>query len=350
MHRAILAACFPWFLWLLAGFAGLWLLARISGARLELGRFRSLHRSEEGGIQTLSFVLTLPIFMMIVLFIVQVSQLMIGIVVVHYAAFAAARAASVWLPAEMQNEPANILDPIAINEDRSIYPVWVSKILVFNQIPPGRAWKYNKIWSAAALACIPIAPSHQYLKPSAFQSRNSNQGQTVARMYQTLVPKSAGDSVIPGRILNKNLYACEHTWITITGVDYDQNATMGPTYNPIGHPSPTDPLSPGFNDNVTYNQNEIGWQDPITVQVWFRFPLLTGPGRFLSPAHFLKAQLAPPDGTPDKVSSRIQIWDKDSHPDYAESVYWTQLTATATITSEGIKSSIPYVHYPEPID
>src|SRR5580704_4573888 len=121
MHRAILAACFPWFLWLLAGFAGLWLLARISGARLELGRLRSLHRSEEGGIQTLSFVLTLPIFMMIVLFIVQVSQLMIGIVVVHYAAFAAARAASVWLPAEMQNEPANILDPIAINEDRSIY-------------------------------------------------------------------------------------------------------------------------------------------------------------------------------------------------------------------------------------
>ena len=77
MHRAILEACFPWFLWLLAAFAGLWLVARVSGARLETARLWRLHRCQEGSVQTLSFVLTLPIFMMIVLFIVQVSQLMI---------------------------------------------------------------------------------------------------------------------------------------------------------------------------------------------------------------------------------------------------------------------------------
>jgi hypothetical protein len=58
--------------------------------------------------------------------------------------------------------------------------------------------------------------------------------------------------------------------------------------------------------------------------------------------------LSPPDGTPDKVSSRIQIWDKKDHPRYAESVYWTELTATATMTSEGIKSGIPIVQKPEP--
>src|SRR6267142_4178143 len=107
MHRAILEACFPYCLCLLAGFAGLWLVARVSGAQLTLARLRNLHRSQEGSIQTLSFVLTLPLFMMIVLFIVQVSQLMIGITIVHYAAFAAARAASVWLPAHMPNEPVN---------------------------------------------------------------------------------------------------------------------------------------------------------------------------------------------------------------------------------------------------
>ena len=38
---------------------------------------------------------------MIMMFIVQVSQLMIGTIVVHYAAFAAARTAIVWIPARL---------------------------------------------------------------------------------------------------------------------------------------------------------------------------------------------------------------------------------------------------------
>jgi len=345
MHRAILEACFPWFLWLVAAFAGLWLVARVSGASLNVARLRRLHHCQEGSVQTLSFVLTLPLFMMIVLFIVQVSQLMIGITVVHYAAFAAARAAIVWLPAEMPDEPQNTMDPITVDET-SVYPMWMSRVVVFNQIPTGRAWKYNKIWSAAALACLPIAPSKQYLKPSALQSFNSNLGNTTVMMYRSMVPKAANDPVIMKRILNKNYYACEHTWIQISGVDYGTmvggqlfgNSRVGRTDNPLNHPV------------VPWKSNEIGWQDPITVQVWFRFPLLTGPGRFLSPGHFLKTQLAPPDGTPDRVSSGIQIWDKKDHPQYAESVYWTKLTATATITLEGIKSGIPMVYFPERID
>jgi hypothetical protein len=346
MHRAILEACFPWFLWLMAAFAGLWLVARVSGASLRLARLRRLHRCQEGSVQTLSFVLTLPLFMMIVLFIVQVSQLMIGITVVHYAAFAAARAAIVWLAAETPDEPQNTMDPITVDET-SVYPAWMSRVVVFNQIPTGRAWKYNKIWSAAALACLPIAPSKQYLTASALSSFNSNLGNTTAKMYRSMVPKAANDPVIARRILNKNYYACEHTWIQISGADYGMlmpgsglvgNSLVGRTDNPLNHPI------------IQWKSNEIGWQDPITVQVWFRFPLLTGPGRFLSPGHFLKTQLAPPDGTPDKVSSGIQIWDKKDHPQYAESVYWTKLTATATITLEGIKSGIPMVYFPERID
>jgi hypothetical protein len=344
MHRAILQACFPHFLWLLAGFAALWLVARVSGAKLALGRLRTLHRSQEGSVQTLSFVLTLPLFMMIVLFIVQVSQLMIGITIVHYAAFAAARAASVWLPAEMPNEPANEMDIISMDLRRTSYPYWHSQPVTFSEWPPGTAWKYQKIWSAAAMACIPIAPSKRYLTPEAMQQMQGNITPTTIQLYQTLVPKAANDSVIPNRIRNKAYYAFEHTWIHVSGADYGSNANapgsgnsmMGPTYNPQNHPT------------VPYKPNEIDWEGPITVQVWFRFPLLTGPGRFLSPGHFLKAQLSPPDGTPDKVSSRIQIWDKKDHPRYAESVYWTELTATATMTSEGIKSGIPIVQKPEP--
>ena len=59
----------------------------------------AIARRPTGQRQSLSFVLTLPFFIMILLFIVQVSQLMIGQIVVEYAAFAAARAAAVWIPA-----------------------------------------------------------------------------------------------------------------------------------------------------------------------------------------------------------------------------------------------------------
>ena len=159
MHRAILEACFPYFLWLLAGFAGLWLLARVSGGRLSLGRLRNLHRAQEGSVQTLSFVLTLPLFMMIVLFIVQVSQLMIGITIVHYAAFAAARAASVWLPAHTPSEPVNTVNGLAQSPPNWSTSVMLSQNGVFS-VP---SWKCQKVWTAAVMACYPIAPSKQYL-------------------------------------------------------------------------------------------------------------------------------------------------------------------------------------------
>ncbi|MBS0263938.1 MAG: hypothetical protein JSS02_18510 [Planctomycetes bacterium] len=349
MHRAILEACFPLLLWMLAGFAGIWLMLRLSGARLSLAKLRRLHACQQGGVQTLSFVLTLPLFMMLVLFVVQVSQLMIGITIVHYAAFAAARSASVWIPAEMPAEPANEMDPIAINADKSIYPVWVSQVIEFNEIPQGRAWKYNKIWTAAAINCIPIAPSHRYLKASALQQLDSQIAETIVGLYRNLVPKKANDSVIPNRLRNKAAYAARHTYIVITGTDVSQNSLNGPTYNPLDHPQPTDIYSAEYEypQQWQYQPNEVGWQDPITVQVSFRFPLLTGPGRFLAPNKFMSQKLTPADGTPDKVSQRIQIWDKRDHPEYEESVYYTILTATATITNEGMKSIIPYPQNPE---
>ena len=278
--------------------------------------------------------------MMIVLFIVQVSQLMISITVVHYAAFAAARAASVWLPTEMPAEPANQIAPSAIVVT---YPNWTTPTLNYNAGGGVPSWKCQKNWSAAAIACIPISHSHQYLTASAAQQSNSNMAGMTAALYQALVPKSAGNLQIPNRIRNTTAYACEHTWFTISGSDMSQNSVNGPTYNPLNHTSPTDPLSPEFNypNQWQFRSNEIGWQDPMTVQVSHRFALLTGPGRFLSPGKFLSTKLTPADGTPDKVSHRIQIWDKNAHPSYAESVYYTVLSATATIINEGMKSIIP---------
>src|SRR5580704_7441428 len=101
MVRAILSACSPWLAFLLVLILAAWALVRFSRAQLRLGRLLTLHRDEAGSIQSLSFVLTLPVFIFVMLMIVQVSQLMIGVVVVHYAAFAAARSAAVWIPASM---------------------------------------------------------------------------------------------------------------------------------------------------------------------------------------------------------------------------------------------------------
>ena len=101
LNRAILQSLLPAFAALAAACVLLRIVVGVSGARLEIVRLRKLHRSEEGAVQSLSFVLTLPLFIMIVMFIVQVSQLMIGIMGVHYATFAAARAAIVWTPARV---------------------------------------------------------------------------------------------------------------------------------------------------------------------------------------------------------------------------------------------------------
>ena len=78
MFHAILTACAPWLACLLLLLLAAWALVRFSRAQLRLGRLLNLHRDENGSVQSLSFVLTLPLFIMVMLFIVQVSQLMIG--------------------------------------------------------------------------------------------------------------------------------------------------------------------------------------------------------------------------------------------------------------------------------
>ena len=72
--------------------------------------------------QSLSFVLTLPLFIMVMMMIVQVSQLMIGMVVVHYAAFAAARSAAVWIPAAMRRAGAAQLHQFLCRRSRRPEP------------------------------------------------------------------------------------------------------------------------------------------------------------------------------------------------------------------------------------
>ncbi len=116
-----------------------WALVRFSRAQLRLGRLLTLHRDEAGSIQSLSFVLTLPVFIFVMLMIVQVSQLMIGIVVVHYAAFAAARSAAVWIPAAMPApEGPCCISSYAVDPDAP------------DQVAPVANPTARRLWSSAA--------------------------------------------------------------------------------------------------------------------------------------------------------------------------------------------------------
>ena len=74
MARAILTACSPWLVLLLVLILAAWALLRFSRVQLRLGRLLELHRDEVGSVQSLSFVLTLPLFIMIMMMIVDPPQ------------------------------------------------------------------------------------------------------------------------------------------------------------------------------------------------------------------------------------------------------------------------------------
>ena len=348
MNRTVLEACLPCLLALIVACGLVPCLVRCSGARWNLKRLGSLHHCQRGGVQSLSFVLTMPLFIMIVLFIVQVSQLMIATLVVHYAAFAAARSAIVWIPAELQPngraiaEPENVL-PLPASESNP-------SLLVFRAGPDragnaavweyaresqtARSVKYANIFTAAALACSPLAPSRDLGYRNGLQ--NSDVAETLLNAYRTLAPSTAANPRLRSRIEQKIAYAFMNTAVRIEWVDRDSRA--GPTYNPrVAIIDDDGRARRDQNGNVvrTWRSNEVGWEDPISITVTHEFTLLPGPGRFLS--RFLVRA----DGRPDRISQRIH---RLNGPENLDS-YSTPVWATVTLTNEGMKPILPYVQH-----
>ncbi|MEI8372465.1 MAG: TadE/TadG family type IV pilus assembly protein [Planctomycetota bacterium] len=321
MARAIMTACLPWLVLLLVLILAAWVLVRFSRAQLRLGRLLELHRDEVGSVQSLSFVLTLPLFIMIMMMIVQVSQLMIGTVVVHYAAFAAARSAAVWIPAAMPapegpccissysidpdapDQVAPELDPTAANYGPG------SGGLTYKIAPGSR--KFDKIASAAILACMPISPSRDL----GLQAPTAAQMASVLKdAYGALSPSSGSNSSIGPRLDRKLAYAMNNTEVQIRFFHKNQEPPIETYYEP--------------DDLGEFYFNEVGWQDTITVTVNYQFPLLPGPGRML-------ARYVVGTSGRDKVAERIE-----KHG----SVYTYPLQASATIGNEGEKSVVTYVY------
>ncbi|MEO1998179.1 MAG: TadE/TadG family type IV pilus assembly protein [Planctomycetaceae bacterium] len=345
MHRAILVSCLPCLIALAISFLLLRLVMHGSKARWNPARLRALHRCQDGGVQSLAFVITLPLFIMIVMFIVQVSQLMIGTIVVNYAAFAAARSAAVWIPAEILaessliGEAANVL-PAPVSETNPILLVFTSTnsdadVAMWeyhSQSSDPRSSKYAYIYTAAAMACLPLAPSRDLGLDN--QQQNASVSESLTNFYSAMVPESQANTRIPQRLANKVAYSVRNTAVRIEWVD--KNTHSGPTYNPREAVRDGDGnvlFDPSGDAVRSWNSHQVGWQDPIKVTVTHEFALLPGPARYLA------RLLVRADGEPDRVSSKI---DQNVLP-AGERVYTTSIWASATMTNEGLQSVIPYV-------
>ncbi len=293
-------------------------ILRLAAVKMDFARLRKLHANQSGSVQSLSFVLVLPLLIMVVLLIVQVSQLMIGTIVMHYAAYATARAAAVWIPAELSvGESANCIsshypDPSAQDQ---VLPSLLGPTDggLWFVIQPGSA-KYDKITSAAVLACMPICPSRDT------GATLSSQGQATAGIikaaYDAFLPASTTNPAISKRIQNKLAYAMANTTVEMK----------------FYHRNDEPPLVTHYlkDDIGEFYGNEIGWQDKITVTVRHDLALLPGPGRLL--ARYIVGS----SGKRDRVAETIRRKDD---------VYTWPLYASATISNEGEKPLIHYVYH-----
>jgi len=342
LHRAVLQSLLPALAALSAAFILLRIVVGVSGARLQITRLRKLHRSEEGAVQSLSFVLTLPLFIMIVMFIVQVSQLMIGIMGVHYATFAAARAAIVWTPARIVGNTLGEVEEIEnelhppLRTETPINLTFTGSGTDFEGAGGYTSYKLEKILGAAAMATAPVSPSRQMVDPINC-SQCGVQVWAFQAMYQQLVSSTQNSSKISQRLLNKLSYAYWNTRVELAF--FDKDTQEGPTYNPRelvlfdGLPQRNDE-GEWIRDWVPH---EVGWQDPLRLTVTHDFALLPGPGRFL--AKFIVRA----DGQSDRVSSRVEVRGGagDDVP-WTRPAYTVPISASATLTNEGFKPLLPY--------
>jgi len=330
MNREILIACLPCVVVLCAAIVVLRLILAIGAKSWTWKRFTEVHSCQRGGVQSLAFVLTMPAFVMVVLLIVQVSQLMIAQMVIHYSAFAAARAASVWVPASIA-DPSHELNDYAEVENRIGERPTMSdgEFTDYEITSSSTSQKLWKVRIAAVQALMPLCPSQNL---GARGSTNGLQNLVSAnqQMYAMLVPTYSSNPLLATRIMNKLNYADQNTRVILEWRDSRDPAGRDSlnyvAYNVRNHSCP-DPEK-----QSTFRETEIGWQDPMTVYVIHQFALLPGPGRLLA------ARLVRSDGLPDRVSDRIKVSNNGS-----QVVYTTQLQAAVTMTNEGWKSVKPLV-------
>ncbi|MDH3717961.1 MAG: pilus assembly protein [Planctomycetota bacterium] len=314
------------------------LIVAVSGGQWRPGRLVRLHHDQQGSVQSLSFVLTLPFFIMIMMGIVQATQMMVAQVVLEYAAIATARSAAVWIPAHIDGEGRNHIDGLEFYGEESGGTTYhVGGVAGIGFSSPKR----ERISLAAAQACMSIAPSRETENSVLGPAADSLNGLQTA--FSALATDEANVASIPRRVRNKLAYSVANTRVQLSifhpGSDPDLQFYSNiiahadflyvdeVIHNVQGEIVDVVPV-PGYEEEVFgYQPNEIGWQDEITVVVRHDLALLPGPGRLLS------RWVSGSDGTGDTISETIQ---------QQGGVYTWPLVATATISNEGQQSVLRY--------
>lgn len=349
LQTGVFLSIIPFVLAIMASISILWMLATWMRVSPSLQILRELHRDQRGGVQSLSFVLTVPLFIFIMLFIVQLSQITIGQIGVEYAAFAAARSAIVWIPArtnsiaegEMQvgsglnfqgfrayNGNTETHLNLALYLDSGSVPEGTTHVYAIYKVLPGGV-KYEKIRTAAALALMNVCPSRGVVTTNTTASSTASQlVLPLQEAYVSLAPSESGNPKVEQRLRNKLVYALEHTDIQIEVRHKDSSAFL------TEHDRRP--------DRYEYRLNEIDWQDHVIVDVIHEFALLPGPGRLLARAPQARPGTEVDDSyadgqAADEVGGRIR-------QRYEQTYVWP-LQASARLTVEGFK---PYFMEAQP--
>lgn len=309
MNGHVLIACVPYLAGIVLCVAALrWVLV-CSLTCPQWSQWRQLHRDERGAVQSLSFVLTLPLFVMILLFILQLSQLTVARLVVEYSAFAAARSAVVWIPATL-GDGWETENRISLRTPLEDYTDERGNLFHTYRIEPGGP-KFEKIHFAAAMNLLSIAPSRT--TEFALDADGSNAALALEHAYAALAPATAGNTRIPARLRNKLAYALANTQVELEIRHRDTEPAL-------------DPPHVVWDSGREFEVNEIGWQDQVLVTVRHEFALLPGPGRFLSRPTSTSSG--------DRVAARIR---------QRQGLFVYPLSATVRLNNEGEKSVLPYV-------
>jgi hypothetical protein len=226
-------------------------------------RLRGLDECEEGGVQSLALVLTLPFFVGTILLLVQLSQVLIGIMTVHYAAFASARAAVVWIPSWVEDQDPTRGNDFTGENEIDVYIPRGQPI----DLTPGIAQhsrKFREIQAAAVQACVAISPARLVNGPRAGAS-DVDEAVDAFLAFQQLTndPRIARWRIATG---NRWSYSAANTRVRLA---FMGEPRLTPTYNPVGHPV------------VPHEGNEAGWDEAVTVVVVHEVSLVPGPGRWL---------------------------------------------------------------------
>ena len=296
MHRETLIACAPYVVGIVSLLFALALLLRCAGGRLQLAQLKKLHRDQAGAVQSLSFIITLPVFLLIMLFVVQLSLITMARISVEYAAYAAARSAVVWIPANLgTGEYAeNRVGPWPIAPMR-MYESDGRNYVVYQVVPAGD--KFAQVHLAAAMACMPISPSANTGSSSSHPWLAALP--SIEGAYQVLAPGSMSNTRVPTRLRNKWMYALENTQVAIEIHHCGDEISGGdpPLYSEL-------PLENRFPRRYI-RPNEVGWQDQVYVTVMHDYALLPVAGRLLTRRELLTPKQGATPGS-DPVSSQIR--------------------------------------------